>query len=102
MKKCWDEDADRRPTFEELVQSTSTILRDAKQSMKGRNRSSDASSSKGANPYQDNTTEGDENVYVLHYVHLYIINLIFLVNYAEPMSTKHLRYILVGLNRSIK
>nr|CAB3263366.1 uncharacterized protein LOC780869 [Phallusia mammillata] len=60
--KCWMEEPDSRPTFEELVNMTSNLVRDAKKSVRRRNPSSEAGSSiatasKSSNPYQNSQRE---------------------------------------------
>ena len=63
MKQCWDDDGDARPTFAELVQSTSRILGDARQSIKRKSRSSEASSTnhKSSYPYQNSNGDDEEH-----------------------------------------
>ena len=41
MGKCWNDDADLRPTFEDLVKLLSGILRNAKESLRKSKQSSD-------------------------------------------------------------
>ena len=66
MKRCWVESGDARPTFEELVESTSGILHDARQSVKRKNETSETSSmSKFSNPYQNDVQETKEHKYVV-------------------------------------
>ena len=48
MEKCWLDDTERRPTFEELVTITTKIVRDARRSVKHRKHSCDSSSSAGS------------------------------------------------------
>eukprot|EP00059_Ciona_intestinalis_P009261 XP_009860631.1 uncharacterized protein LOC780869 [Ciona intestinalis] len=65
MEKCWLDDTERRPTFEELVTITTKIVRDARRSVKHRKHSCDSSSSAGSdnplNPYQNSVKEKNEN-----------------------------------------
>jgi len=68
MKDCWNADGDARPTFTELVESTSGILRNARLSMKRKNRSSDASSANNnSSNHYHNSVKDDEvdNKYVI-------------------------------------
>ena len=55
MMKCWNEDSESRPLFEDLVRLTADILNDARQSVKRRSRTSEPSSAvtKASNPYEN-------------------------------------------------
>ncbi|CAK8674438.1 hepatocyte growth factor receptor-like [Clavelina lepadiformis] len=65
MKICWDDDPEKRPTFQELVASTNNVVRDAKKSVKRRSHASEEGSSGAGtsrasnNPYQNSFKEDE-------------------------------------------